>query len=134
MNVAAVNSVNANGVAFVFPTAPAITCGFRASRAEALIEADGYPGTLRTLEGLSYPVTVAIKGLKENSSGSSPQQVRMRRGYISYCALLRRRFSGQIKRGNVIYMEDVIWHVDAAYLQRVGPEKVRWVLDLIESG
>ena len=135
VNTSAVNTLTEIDSEPDYP-ALVITCGWRALRHEWLIARDGAPCHLKTLlldRGVS--VVVAFKQLKEESSSGSPQQTRRRRGYVSPCALQRAGFTGRIRRGDSVEDGDLTtWHVDAAHLQKVEGEAVRWVLDLAESG
>lgn len=133
VNSAAVNGISQIGVTFVYPVSPAVTCSWRAQQHADMIAEDGEPGIMRTLDGNTVQIIVAIKGLKA-VSGGSPQQVRLKRGYISTCALAKRGFTGRIKTGFALDVDDTTWHVAAAFLQKVKGERVRWVLDLAESG
>lgn len=134
INAAAVNSLNQNGVPFVFPAAPAVVAGFRALRHEALIARDGQPATLRTLEPSGAYVCIMAEKRLRNQEGSTPLRHQQKMGYISPVALARSNFTGRIRSGDTVTTEDVIWHVDEAYLQKVADERVRWVLKISESG
>lgn len=134
INAAAVNSLNQNGVPFVFPAAPAVVAGFRALRHEELIKRDGQPATLRTLEPPGAYVCIMAEKRLRNQEGSTPLRHQQKMGYISPVALARSNFTGRIRSGDTVTTQDVIWHVDEAYLQRVAGERVRWVLKISESG
>lgn len=135
VNTSTVNTTTENDAEPDFPAASA-ACGWRGLQHEWLIAQDGADCTLKTLlNDRLIPVVVAFKTLKEDSGHGSPQQARLRRGYVSTCALERAGFAGRIKRGDTIEDDDLtLWHVNAAHLQKVKGEPVRWVLDLAESG
>lgn len=134
VNTGAVNSLNQNGVAFVFPPPPVVTAGWRALRHEDMIARDGVPVTLRTLEtNNSYNCILSFKRLKV-VTGATPARHRLRTGYVSPVALARQLFTGTIRAGDVISTQTSNWHIEEAHLQEVAGEAVRWVLELYESG
>ena len=134
INTAAANSLNQNGVAFVFPSGPVVVAGWRALRHEELIARDGQPATLRTLEPAGAYVCIMAEKRLRNQEGSTPLRHQQKIGYISPVSLARNNFTGRIRSGDTVTTEDVIWHVDEAYLQKVAGERVRWVLKISESG
>lgn len=134
INTAAVNSLNQNGEAFVFPAPAALVVGWRALRHEELIARDGQPATLRTLEPSAAYVCVLAEKRLRNQEGSTPLRHQQKVGYISPVALARSNFTGRIRSGDTVTTEDVIWHIDEAHLQKVKGERVRWVLKMSESG
>lgn len=134
INAAAVNSLNPNGVAFVFPATPIVSYSKRALDHEAMIALEGQTANLRTLSPIgSFFCVLAEKNLRFQD-GATPLSHQKKKGYISWVALARAGFTRDIRRGDVVSTADNVWHVDEAFLQKAGGVALRWVLIMSESG